>query len=111
MQLSAARGVPYTLQLAATTGNGNVIAIPNTFHRHKVVIKWSAGVSAGAVQIEGSDDPAFAGTWNAIGGGPIATAAANSIQSHEWEGIYTFIRVRITTNVVGGTVTVTYEGV
>jgi hypothetical protein len=110
MQLSAARGIPFTLQSAATTGNGNVVAIPNTFNRHKVTIKWSAGVSAGAVQIEGSDDPSFSGTWNPVGGGPIATTAANSIQSHEWEGIFLFVRSRITTNVVGGTVTVTYEG-
>jgi hypothetical protein len=110
MQLSATRGVPYTLQSGATTGNGLVIAIPNTFHRHKISITTSAGISAGAVQIEASDNPSFAGTWAPVGGGPI-TLGANAHQSIDFEGVFSFIRVRVSTNVVGGTVTVTYEGV
>lgn len=110
MQISATRGVPYTLQSAATTGNGLVIAIPNTFHRHKISITTTAGIGAGAVQIETSDNPAFTGTWAPVGGGPIVLAS-NAHQSIDFEGVFSFIRVRISTNVTGGTVTVTYEGV
>lgn len=110
MQTSARRGVPFTLQSAATTGNGLVIAIPNSFRKHKITITPSAGISAGAVQIETSDNPSFAGTWAPVGGGPL-TLVANTQQAIDFEGIFPYIRVRVSTNVVGGTVTVTYEGV
>jgi hypothetical protein len=110
MQVSATRGVPYTLQFAATTGNGLVIAIPNSFRKHKVTITPSVGVSAGAVQIETSNSNTFGGTWAPVGGGPL-TLVANTQQSIDFEGIFPFIRVRVSTNVVGGTVTVTYEGI
>jgi hypothetical protein len=110
MQVSATRGVPYNLQSAATTGNGKVIAIPNSFRKHKITITSSAGISAGAIQIETSDNPSFAGTWAPVGGGPIALVA-NSNQILDFEGIFPFIRARVSTNVVGGTVSVTYEGI
>lgn len=108
-QDSAMRGVPYTLQAAASAlGRGLVIAIPKNFREHRITIKGSAGVASGAVQPETADDPAYAGTWQAIGS-PV-TVVANAELGVSFEGVFDFISVRISTVLVGGTVTVTYMG-
>lgn len=108
-QDSAMRGVPYVLQPAGTTtGNGNVLAIPSNFREHRVTITGSAGIASGAVQLESADDPAYAGTWQAIGS-PV-TAVASAELAVAVEGIFQFIRARISTNIVGGSVAVSYIG-
>ncbi len=110
MTRSAKRGVLETLQEPlSTTGNGNVLAIPNSFHNHKVFIKGSVGISAGAVQLEAADSPDYAGTWAQIGGGPITLVASTELQL-DFSGVYQFIRARYSTNVTGGTAGVTYVG-
>jgi len=106
---SPLRGSLFTLQDAQTTGNGEVIAIPDSFKRHTVIIKGSSGVSAGGVQIETADAFDYMGTWGQIGGGEIDVEDDEEIVIN-FEGIFKFIRVRISTNVVGGTVTVLYVG-
>lgn len=109
--LSATKGVPVTLQDAATSGNGTAIAIPPSFRFHKINIKVSAGVSAGAIQPETADTPAYAGTWNPLGGGPIdISALASNEFEYNFEGIYSALRGRLSTGMTGGTVTVTYTG-
>lgn len=109
-QKSATRGTPVTLQPAlTTTGNGTVIAIPDSFTRHRIIIKGSAGIASGAIQPESADDPTYAGTWGQIGGGPITAVASTEI-TVDFTGVYSFIRARVSTDIVGGTVTVTYEG-
>lgn len=108
VQQSAMRGVSFVLQSAATTGNGIVLAIPTSLKNHQVIIQGSAGIASGAVQLESADDPAFAGTWAAIGA-PV-TAVASAELANNFVGRYSFLRARISTNIVGGTVTVTYIG-
>lgn len=108
-QKSAMKGVKFSLQSAATTGNGTVAAIPPSFKQHKIYIKGSAGVSAGAVQIEAASVNDYSGTWGQIGGGPI-TVTADVENQIDFSGQYRFIRARISTTVVDGTVTVDYEG-
>lgn len=108
---AAMRGVPVTLQSdASATGGGTVIAIPNSFRNHRVIIKTSAGVASGAIQPETADAYDYAGTWAPIGGGPITVPAASSETEYTWSGVYAFFRARISTIIGGGTVTVTYEG-
>jgi hypothetical protein len=110
--VAAMSGVPYKLQDATTTGNGNILAIPPSFRNHTIIITAAAGVNAGAIQIETSNDPADAGTWAPIGGGPIPVVAATDVLS-QFAGIFNFIRARISTTISGGgspSVTVTYEG-
>lgn len=106
---AAPRGTLVNLQTVATTGNGLVLAIPASFKRHTVTIQGSAGVGAGAVQLESADSYNYAGTWNPVGGGPV-TVAATTEKVINFEGTYLFIRARISSDITGGTVTVTYIG-
>lgn len=108
---SAMSGVPVTLQDAVSaTGRGTVIAIPDSFKHHKIIIKTSAGVVSGAIQPETADTYDYAGTWAPIGGGPITVPAASSEVEYTFEGVYRFFAARISTVIGGGTVTVIYVG-
>lgn len=111
MTKSAMRGVPVTLQDAATTGNGTVIAIPDSFRNHKLTIKGVATVSAGAIQPETANAPDYSGTWAQVGGGPITVVSGAEIV-YTWTGLIQFLRARISTTITGsgGSVTVEYEG-
>jgi len=107
---AAMRGVQYDLQSLATTGNGNVLAIPSSFRHHTIIIKGIATVSAGAVQIETANEYDYSGTWAPIGGGPVTVVDASDIVIN-FEGIFNFIRARVSTDITGGgTVTVNYTG-
>ncbi len=108
--VAPSRGTLSTLQSpGSTTGNGNVLAIHGNFTKHTILIKGSSGVSAGAVQLECSDVVGDAGTWAPIGGGPITILDGADVE-YTWMGPFTFIRARISTDLVGGTVGVTYQG-
>lgn len=107
---SPMRGVPLLLQDAQTTGNGLVIAIPPSYDYHSIIIQGSSGVASGAVQLESAAAPDYAGTWAPVGGGPI-TVVADTEAAIDFEGTFIFLRARISTDIVGGTVTVTYKGV
>lgn len=102
-------GVPVTLQDAATTGNGSVVAVAPNARQHKVTITGSAGVGAGKIQIESAPTYDYAGTWNPIAGGPITVVVSATIEVN-FDGIYQFIRTRVSTDVTGGTVTTAYQG-
>lgn len=105
---AAMRGVPEVLQDGATSGVGTIIAIPPSFHNHKLIIRGSAGVSAGAVQPANYQDPSQT-LYAEIGGGPITVPDDDEIE-YSWQGEATAIGCPITTTVVDGTVTVTYVG-
>ena len=110
--LAAMSGVPFTLQDAKTTGNGEVLAIPSSIVNHNIIITAAADVTSGAVQIETSNTYDNAGTWAPVGGGPITVIAATDI-IYNFVGVFNFIRARISTTIAGGsiqTVTVKYEG-
>lgn len=108
MNIAASRGVPVTLQSAATTGNGTAIAIPNSFTQHEVNLKGSAGISAGKVQVETADAIDYAGTWAAVGSEQ--TLIASTELRVSFSGIYRFIRARISTTVSNGTLDASYVG-
>jgi len=109
MTTAAMSGVTVNLQTAATTGNGTVLAIPSSFRYHDFMITGAGVVSAGAVTLETSNDPADAGTWAAL-------ASAVTVQSGvdlltQVVGLLNFVRARVSTNITGGgNVTVTYLG-
>jgi hypothetical protein len=113
-QYAAMSGVPFLLQTAATTGSGTILAIPQSFTVHSFIISVAAGVTAGAVQIEKSNDPADANTWDPLTASPtsVATAASTDI-SIDYIGRLNFVRARVTTTISGGgspSITATYLG-
>jgi len=109
---AAMSGVPLTLLNAVATGTSEALALPPSFRHHTIIITASLGVTSGAIQIECSNDPSDANTWAPIGGGPVAVVAVRDIVVN-FEGLFNFIRARISTTIAGGstpTVTVVYEG-
>ena len=107
---AAMRGVQVVLhEPLSTIGNGLVIAIPDSFKHHTIIIKGSAGVSAGAIQPETADTFDYAGTWAPIGGGPVSVVVSAEVVIN-LEGVYRFLRARISTTIADGTVTVSYVG-
>lgn len=106
---SAMRGVSAALQSAATTGNGIALALSPDFKNHRVNISGSAGIASGTVQIESAEANDYAGTWSPIAGGPITVPVSSQLDIN-FSGVYKNIRARISANIVGGTVTVIYQG-
>jgi hypothetical protein len=115
--VAAMSGVPVKMQDATTTGNGTVIACPPSFRNHNIMITAAAGVNAGAITVEASNDPADAGTWAAIVAdksvaNPLSVVAGADLL-FSYTGLLNFVRARISTTISGGgtpSVTVTYEG-
>lgn len=106
---SLMRGIPATLHAAGSSlaASGTRYAIPPSFLNHKITIKTSAGVSAGAIQPESADVADYAGNWNPVGGGPINVPAASSEYEYIFQGRFSALGASITTPVVGGTIEVT----
>jgi hypothetical protein len=93
------------LQAAATTGAGNAASFNATAPGlAKIYITGSAGVGAGAVQLEEAHDPNYGGTWSAIGAPVTVVASTTKVVSAT--GPFGALRARISTNVTGGTVDV-----
>lgn len=65
--------------------------------------EWSAGVTAGVVTFEWAPNPGYAGTWASLG---TQNFAASSITKAIYQVCGGAVRARISTPVVGGTVTV-----
>lgn len=108
---AAMPGVPFNLQdTVSATGGGTPVCPLHTMRQHQVLIKSGAGVASGAVQIECTEDPSYAGTWAPIGGGPITVPAASTELAYNFDGIYKAIRGRISTIIGGGTIDVIYTG-
>jgi len=102
-------GGVFTSLNAATTGTGSMQAVNQAAQLGYSVI-WSTGVTAGEVVIEVADTSAYAGTWAEIDRLNFTAApGANSMQSGTFPGPFRFARARVTTNVTGGTVTVTLQ--
>ena len=106
-------GVPYKVQNATTSGNGDIVTPPPSFRIHTFIITAASGVNAGAIQIEVSNDSTDAiNNWAQLGGGPITVSATQQILA-EFTGIYNALRARISTTISGGgspSVTVSYVG-
>jgi hypothetical protein len=98
-----------TLLSAVTTGSGVLSpAELNGRTEHTFYLVGSAGVSAGAVTIEASHDPDYAGTWDATEAA--VTVVASTVAYVRVSGPHLALRARISTNVVDGTVSVVYLG-
>jgi len=110
-QAALMRGVPVALLSAVTTGTGTAYAVPTGLKNLTFTIKPAGTIATGAVQLEGSDNPSDANTWQPIGGGPLALATGVT-QQYQFEGYFPFVRARVSTNVTGagGTVTVNVVG-
>lgn len=109
--VAAMSGVPVAIQNAQTTGNGDVVCPPPSFRNHTITIFGATGVSAGAIQVETSDDPTFSGTW--VPQGTPITVVASAQVDKELVGVFTAIRARISTTISGGgapSATVKYMG-
>jgi hypothetical protein len=92
------------LQVNATTGVGEAVELGGV----RVItayITGSAGVSAGAVQLEHAPSKDYTGTWAALGGAAV-TVVANTTAAVVVAGTAKAVRARISTPIVGGTVTV-----
>lgn len=98
-----------SLLSAATTGSGTVSAADTHGRKyHTIYIVGSAGVSAGAVQLETAPSEDYAGTWAALGS-PVTVVASATVIAQA-TGAFQAIRARISTTVANGTVSVSYVG-
>lgn len=98
---------PLATLSAVTTGTGTSITCSNAIQVGWSIL-WSAGVSDGEVVIEAANASNYSGTWAEIDRQNFSTApAANSMISGTYPGPFQFVRARVTSAVVGGTVTVT----
>ena len=95
------------VQSAATTGNGTEV-VADAESNLVFCVVWSAGVSAGVVTLEEAATTGYSGTWSSI---TTSTFAANTTECIHLAGTYMFLRARVSTTVVDGTVTVQVKGV
>lgn len=94
---------------AATTGNSSVVALNDCIDAQFLIV-GSAGIAAGAVNLESSNDANYAGTWNQLVAPVTAVASAAVGARSAGAPIGGFVRCRVTTNVTGGTVDVYING-
>jgi hypothetical protein len=97
-------GLHQKLQSGATTGNGSAVQLNGLGREVTFYIIGSAGISAGAVQLEEAHDQDYTGTWAPIGAAQTVTAGAVKVVHST--GCVGAVRARISTNIVDGTVTV-----
>ena len=99
---------PIVLQDAATTGDGDVLHVNGKTKEVSVYVDWGAGVGAGQVIVESASSPSYAGTW-----APIATLnyLVNAEHLVQITGYLIALRARISSDITGGTVTVTAGGI
>lgn len=102
------RNGPTVLQSAATTGNGTVLDMNNVAKESIFVVTWGAGTSAGVITLEMSDDATYTGTWAPMA--VVTWVSASTKIGVSVTGSLRYVRARISTTVVGGTVGVTVSG-
>ena len=98
----------WTLQDVATSGNGDAIDFNASVGSVVLYVSWSAGCSAGVLVVETAASASYAGTW-----APLATvtwSAASKTDIVQIIAPVEALRVRISTPISGGTVTVTATG-
>jgi hypothetical protein len=71
-------------------------------------VEFSAGAAAGVVLVETASDPNYAGTWAILA--TVNWSAESKSHYVGLTGVYRCIRVRISSAVTGGTVTVWFVG-
>jgi len=99
----------FTFQSAATVGNGWALNTKGRTERFPVYVIWSSGCTAGGVTYETAASADFAGTWRMLA--VIPFSAANSVDLIQNLASVGVVRARISTEIVGGTVTVVAKGI
>lgn len=90
-----------SLPAGSTAGNGVALDSNGATASHTLVTATTAGITAGAVQLQGSLD-----NVNWVNLGAAVTLTASSVQSVSATGMpFQFVRAAVTTPVTGGTVT------
>jgi hypothetical protein len=92
-----------SLGAASAVGPGTVLDAGGCLSNHAMVVTSSAGVTAGAVQLQGSLDGS---TWFNMGN-PVSTTTANTTFTPivVSDQPVRYLRANITTLITGGTVT------
>lgn len=113
---AALKGVEILILNAQTVDETkSIVVCPGMgIRNHTFTLKSSASIT-GSVQIETSNDPLYTGVWAPLGGGPIdvadiGPAAVGELQMQFSNITFTAVRVRISTVIAGGTLSVTYLG-
>jgi hypothetical protein len=101
-----ATGLPPVVSLSAVSATGagtvldGVVIRPNAV----LVVTTSSGVSAGAVQLQGSLDQT---NWFPIGSAVTTSAASTTTVASSTSAFARYLRAAVTTTITGGTVTAT----
>lgn len=104
-------GAPESRSLIAASTDetlGKAISFKDYERVHALAV-FSSGVSAGDVIIESAHDPAYAGVWHPLGTAIVGASdtAKGAVYEFPPGG---FVRARVNTAIVGGTVTVYLNG-
>lgn len=99
---SISRGAPYTLQSAATTGNGLAVAIPANFQNHNVSVEGSGTITGGTISIEEADTPDYTGDWSVITTINGTDVTSDAIKVTHVAGLVRALRARISSDITGG---------
>lgn len=93
---------------AATTGQGIVNC--ENYNNITVYVRGSAALSAGTLIIEEAVDPGDTAAWSQIGSITLSTPFASAGGEYAYHlpapSAYAYVKTRIGTTVVGGTITV-----
>lgn len=103
--LPVATGVPVVTSLAAgtsATGAGTALNGNLPHNNHTLVVLTSAGVTAGAVQLQGSLDNV---NWFNLGSALSTTAATTVYSVSVANTPFQYIRANVTSTITGGTIT------
>lgn len=95
-----------SLNAQSTVQNGTVLDSGSARTHNTIVVITSAGVSAGTVQIQVSQD-----NTNWFVGASISTTAASTIYSTDVVGAFRYARAAISVAITGGTITATLASV
>ena len=97
--------------LSAIEATGTVLgpAFASQFRESTFYVVFGPGTTAGAVKIESAHDPAYTGTWAQLGS-TVSWATATTVHTVSITGTFLAMRARISTAIVGGTVTVVVVG-
>ncbi len=91
--------------VAAVESAGAVNLLGQT-REHTVHVEYSSSTVSGVVTIEIASEKSYTGTWDALT--TVPWAAGNRSHSFRFTGAIGAMRARISTVVVGGTVTATF---
>src|SRR5262245_3095838 len=76
--------------------------------RIEAAVEWSAGTSAGVVTLEGAKLSNYGGAWQQID--TFTWSAASKIDLRDYDKTFKFVRFRISTAIVGGTINAKIQG-